>query len=265
VVTVVRDGAAKPKSDQLAAEEPMEVRLGGERVAVTMRTPGDDFELAAGFCRTEGLIDPGDEISSIRYCAGTDEHGRQTYNVVDLSTRAGATPAPELTRSVYTTSSCGICGTASIDAVRKNTSPVGDDPLTVGMATVAGIPDTLRRAQRVFAATGGLHAAGIFDADGNLQCVREDVGRHNAVDKAIGWAALGGHLPLEGRILAVSGRLAFEIVQKALIAGMPMVTAVSAPSSLAVELAEESGMTLVGFLRGSSANLYTGGQRVLTT
>jgi FdhD protein len=259
-VVVVRDGTVTRRPDALAGEEPMELRVNGAAVSVTMRTPGNDFELALGFCLTEGIVgDPG-EVSAIRYCVGDEV---QEYNVVDVGL-VDRTPVDEsLRRNVYTTSSCGLCGTASIEAVRKRVPDVSDDGLRVAPDVLAGFPDTLRRAQRVFDRTGGLHAAGVFTVEGELVCLREDVGRHNAVDKVIGWAATQRRLPLTGHVLMVSGRIAFEIAQKALIAGFPMVAAVSAPSSLAVELAESAGMTVVGFLRGSSMNIYTRPDRVV--
>lgn len=252
----------RPAVDTLAAEEPLEIRVGGEAVAVTMRTPGSDFELAAGFCLTEGLVaDPAD-ITHIRYCAGTDpETGLQTYNVVDLALRGGGTVAPDLRRNVYTTSSCGICGAASIDAIRRSYDDIVD-PVSVATEVLAELPDRMRAAQRVFDRTGGLHAAARFDAAGELLDLREDVGRHNAVDKLVGHAALSGALPLSGQVLLVSGRVAFEIVQKALRARLPVIAAVSAPTSLAVEAAAKAGMTLVGFLRGDRMNVYCGGQRI---
>jgi FdhD protein len=229
-------------------------------VSVTMRTPGNDFELALGFCLTEGIVDDPHEVVAIRYCVGEED---QEYNVVDVGL-VDRTPVPEsLRRNVYTTSSCGLCGTASIDAVRKRVPDVSDDDLQLTPEVLAGFPDTLRTAQRVFDRTGGLHAAAAFTADGGLVCLREDVGRHNAVDKVIGWAATQHRLPLAGHVLMVSGRVAFEIAQKALIAGFPMVAAVSAPSSLAVDLAESAGMTLVGFLRGASMNVYCRADRVV--
>ena len=260
-ITRYRGTAARPSIDTLAAEEPLEIRVDGEPVSVTMRTPGHDFELALGFCRTEGLLDEHDEVAGIRYCAGTDEQGRQTYNVVDVARRTPGTVPAELRRRVYTTSSCGICGTASIDAVRKVTAPLVDE-LRIPATTLLAVPDALREAQRIFDRTGGLHAAGIFTAAGDAVVVREDVGRHNAVDKVIGWAAGEGRLPLAGHVLAVSGRVAFEIAQKAVRAGIPVVVAVSAPSSLAVELAEETGLTLAGFVRGDTMNVYAGAWRV---
>ena len=258
----IEGAAARPTVDTLAAEEPLEIRVGGEAVSVTMRTPGSDFELAAGFCLTEGMIDDPADIAHVRYCAGTDpETGLQTYNVVDIALRSGGTVPVDLRRNVYTTSSCGICGTASIDAVRRDWPDIDDD-VTVASAVLSGLPDAMRSAQRVFDRTGGLHAAGRFSADGGLLDLREDVGRHNAVDKLIGTAALAGYLPLTGQVLLVSGRVAFEIVQKALRARIPVIAAVSAPTSLAVELAEQSGMTLVGFVRDDRMNVYTGHQRV---
>lgn len=248
--------------DSVAAEEPLEIRVGGEAVAVTMRTPGDDFALAAGFCLTEGLVPGADAVAGIRYCAGTDpDSALQTYNVVDVAVRGGGTVAPELRRRVYTTSSCGICGTASIDAVRRDLPDVYD-PVTVTAAALGRMPEVMREAQRVFDRTGGLHAAARCAADGSLLDVREDVGRHNAVDKVIGRAALTGALPLDGQVLVVSGRVAFEIVQKALWARLPVVVAVSAPTSLAVDLAASAGMTLVGFVRDGRMNVYTGAHRV---
>lgn len=259
----IQDGQAKPRSDQLAAEEPLEIRVNGDAVSVTMRTPGDDFDLALGFCLTEGLLANPDEVTTIRYC--TDQPGPYTggFNVVDIATRSAMPVDPSLKRNVYTASSCGLCGTASIEAVRKRTASVADDPVRVDAATLLALPDHTRAAQAVFERTGGLHAAALFTAQGELRCLREDVGRHNAVDKVIGWAAANRALPLSGHVLMVSGRVAFEIVQKALIARIPIIAAVSAPSSLAVELAEEAGMTLAGFVRGSGFNLYAGVDRVL--
>ena len=263
-VVTLADGAERRRYDHLAAEEPMEVRVNGDAVSVTMRTPGDDFDLALGFCLTEGIVPAPDAVGTIRYCDGTGGPSAVgDYNVVDVSLRDPTPVAADLRRHVYTTSSCGVCGTASIDAVRRDCAGVHDDPVRVDAATLVALPDRLRDAQRVFERTGGLHAAGLFTADGDLVCVREDVGRHNAVDKVIGWAARSGRLPLAGHVLMVSGRVAFEIAQKALVAGIPVVAAVSAPSSLAVSLADESGMTLVGFLRGTSMNVYAGAERIL--
>jgi FdhD protein len=256
----VRDGVASRRPDVLAGEEPMEIRVNGEPVSVTMRTPGSDFERALGFCLTEGIVRDGAHVRAMRYCVGDED---QEYNVVDVQLVDRSPIDPSLRRNVYTTSSCGLCGTASIEAVRKVVPDVSGDGLRVAPAVLSELPDRLRAAQKVFDRTGGLHAAGLFTAEGKLVRVQEDVGRHNAVDKVIGWAATQRRLPLTGHILMVSGRIAFEIAQKALVAGLPMIAAVSAPSSLAVQLAESAGMTLVGFLRGSSMNIYTGGERVL--
>ncbi len=255
------------RPDTLAAEEPLEIRVGPAGsvrapLAVTMRTPGDDLDLALGFLLTEGVIRSAEDVRTAQLCAGSDQPN--TYNVVDVALTPGV-PAPvtDPSRNFYTTSSCGVCGKASIDAVRTRSAfPVATDPVTVDAGTLAGLPGTLRAAQRGFDSTGGLHAAGLFTVDGRLVAVREDVGRHNAVDKVVGWALREGRLPLSGHILLVSGRASFELVQKASMAGIPVLAAVSAPSSLAVDLAEETGLTVVGFLRGSTMNVYCGAERV---
>ena len=259
-ITVVRDGARRAVVDDLAGEEPLEVRVDGQAVAVTMRTPGDDFDLALGFCLSEGVLTAASEVETVRYCP--DPGVEQQYNVVDVRRRIAAPLDESLRRNVYMTSSCGVCGTASIDLVRKRTSGVGDDDVVVAAGVVSALPERLRAAQRVFDRTGGLHAAGLFTAAGDPVAVREDVGRHNAVDKLIGWAAREQRLPLTGLILMVSGRVAFEIVQKALIAGIPIIAAVSAPTSLAVSLADDAGLTLIGFVRDAGMNIYTGEHRV---
>ncbi|MET7422354.1 formate dehydrogenase accessory sulfurtransferase FdhD [Dactylosporangium sp. NPDC005555] len=253
--------------DTLVAEEPLEIRVGTggtprPPLAVTMRTPGDDLDLAIGFLMTEGVIRAIDDVRTAQLCAGDQEPN--TYNVVDVVLAAGV-PAPEVdpARNFYTTSSCGVCGKASIDAVRtRSRFDVAADPVTVEPVVLAALPDTLREGQRAFKTTGGLHAAGLFDANGTLVCLREDVGRHNAVDKVIGWAARQGRLPLAGHVLMVSGRASFELAQKAWMAGIPVLAAVSAPSTLAVDLAAEAGLTLIGFLRGPTFNVYCGAQRV---
>jgi FdhD protein len=252
------------RPDSLATEEPLEIRVGGRPLAVTMRTPGDDVDLAIGFLLTEGLIGCGDDVATARFCAGASDGELNTYNVLDVTLADGVPdPDPDAGRAFYTTSSCGICGKASIDAVRtRSRHPLGPPAERIDTATLIALPDRLRTAQRVFDRTGGLHAAGLFTAAGELLCLREDVGRHNAVDKVVGWAARSGRLPLPGTVLQVSGRASFELVQKALMAGIPTLAAVSAPSSLAVELATESGMTLVGFLRGASYNVYAGAERL---
>lgn len=255
------------REDVLAVEEPLEIRLGRMSFSVTMRTPGDDFDLVAGFLVSEGVIWSADQLVSLRFCAGEDETGVQTFNVVEAQLRPDV-PLPDTGRNVYTSSSCGICGTDSIDSVRKSShySPQ-DDPVTVDAHVLASLPALLRESQRVFEETGGVHAAGLFElaGDGGVQllCLREDVGRHNAVDKVVGWALREGLLPLRGTVLQVSGRASFELVQKAALAGIPVLSAVSAPSSLAVELAEASGLTLAGFSRGTSLNVYAGDARVL--
>jgi FdhD protein len=242
----------------------LEIRVGGRPLTVTMRTPGHDFDLAAGFLVSEGVVSATDQVAGIRYCAGATDDGSNTYNVVDVVLAAGV-PAPDasLERNFYTTSACGLCGKASLEAVRTTAHwTVADDPLRLTPEELAALPDRLRAAQRVFDTTGGLHAAGLFDAAGELICLREDVGRHNAVDKVIGHALREGLVPLRGMILMVSGRASFELVQKALMAGIPVLAAVSAPSSLAVDLAAENGLTLVGFLRGNSMNVYSGTERL---
>ncbi|WP_328908266.1 formate dehydrogenase accessory sulfurtransferase FdhD [Streptomyces sp. NBC_00234] len=259
----IREGVPSHRPDTLAAEEPMEIRVGGRPLTVTMRTPGDDFDLAAGFLVSEGVVHATEDVAGIRYCAGATDDGN-TYNVVDVALARGvAAPDASLERNFYTTSSCGLCGKASLDAVRTTAAwSVGDDGLRIGPDVLTALPDRLREAQRVFDSTGGLHAAGLFTADGELLCLREDVGRHNAVDKVVGHALRAGLLPLRGTVLMVSGRASFELVQKAVMAGIPILAAVSAPSSLAVDLAAESGLTLVGFLRGASMNVYTGAERL---
>ncbi|MFI5834332.1 formate dehydrogenase accessory sulfurtransferase FdhD [Micromonospora sp. NPDC051300] len=256
------------RQDTLAVEEPLEIRVGpagpGRRrpLAVTMRTPGDDLDLAVGFLLTEGLIRSAEDVHTAQLCAGADTPN--TYNVVDVVLSPGVPePATDPARNFYTTSSCGVCGKASIESVRtRSRFAVREDPLEVTAELLAALPDRLRAAQRAFDRTGGLHAAGLFDADGELLVLREDVGRHNAVDKVIGWAARADRLPLAGHVLLVSGRASFELTQKAWMAGVPLLAAVSAPSTLAAELAEEAGMTLVGFLRAPTMNVYTGAQRV---
>ncbi|MFG3249564.1 formate dehydrogenase accessory sulfurtransferase FdhD [Streptomyces sp. NPDC048187] len=261
----VRDGAVSTRPDTLVAEEPLEIRLNGKPLAITMRTPGDDFALAAGFLVSEGVLAERADLQNIVYCAGATVDGSNTYNVVDVRTAPGVRiPDITLERNVYTTSSCGLCGKASLDAVRTTARwPVADTPrVRVTPELLAGLPDRLRASQRVFDRTGGLHAAALFTEDGELMDVREDVGRHNAVDKLVGRALQDGGLPLSRSVLLVSGRASFELAQKAVMAGIPVLAAVSAPSSLAVDLAAETGLTLVGFLRGTSMNVYAGEDRV---
>jgi FdhD protein len=260
-------GSSVRRPDTLVAEEPLEIRLGGEPLSVTMRTPGHDFELVLGWLLTEGVVTRGDAVAQLRYCAGTDENGANTYNVVEAVLEAGAhAHVADARRAFDSTSSCGVCGKTSIDAVRVRTfHDVAADGVTVTAAVLSGLPDALRASQRVFDTTGALHAAGLFAPDGTALCVREDVGRHNAVDKVIGWAAREGRLPLHGTVLMVSGRASFELTQKAAVAGIPVLAAVSAPTTLAVDLAAEAGVTLVGFLRGTSMNVYSHPHRVLAT
>jgi FdhD protein len=259
-------GAAEDRADLLAAEEPLGIRVDGAALTMTMRTPGSDLELAAGFLVSEGVVRSPSDIASMKVCDGTscghaDHDG--LGNIVDVTLAAGVVVPPRAHRSFLTTSACGVCGKASIqDICVLPQAAVAADPARVAPAVLAGLPDQLRDAQRVFARTGGLHAAGLFEADGALIAAREDVGRHNAVDKVVGWALLTGRLPLAGRVLLVSGRASFELVQKAALAGIPVLAAVSAPSSLAAALAQEAGLTLVGFLRGASMNIYTGAERI---
>ncbi|MGW6449667.1 formate dehydrogenase accessory sulfurtransferase FdhD [Lentzea sp. NPDC055074] len=262
----VSPSGRRRRIDALAAEEPLELRVNGKALAVTMRTPGHDVELAHGFLLSEGVIGSSEDISIARFCEGTGPDGMNTYNVLDIALAEGVPPPDTgVERNFYTTSSCGVCGKGALDAVKLKTrySPALDE-VRVTPEALTGFPDALRDRQKVFESTGGLHAAGLF-VDGELLVVREDVGRHNAVDKVLGWAVLQNLVPVRGAVLMVSGRASFELVQKAAMSGIPVLAAVSAPSSLAVELAEEQGMTLVGFLRGDSMNVYTGGERVVET
>ena len=264
-VVTVEGEARRRRSDRLTTEEPLEIQLEGpgmeqRSVAVTMRTPGNDFELAVGFLHTEGVIAGQEDVASVRYCAVPREE--QHYNVVSVTVTRPLEFTPQ--RNFYATSSCGVCGKASLDAIEVRCAPVGPGPV-VEPAAITAMPDALRAAQRVFERTGGLHAAALFDTSGKLVAVREDVGRHNAVDKLVGAELLAGHLPLSDSVLLVSGRSSFEIVQKAAIAGIPIIAAVSAPSSLAVDAARRFGITLIGFLRGKRFNVYTGAERIADT
>jgi FdhD protein len=263
-VMAVHGDTRSERPDNVATEEPLEIRVEGpdgltHQVAVTMRTPGGDFELAAGFLFTEGLVDP-EDVRRVAYCDDVDDE-LQRYNVVSVGLSRPFDP-DLLRRNFYATSSCGVCGKAALDDVEVRCQPVADGP-EVELDVLLGLPDTLRGQQRVFDRTGGLHAAGLFTSDGRLDTSREDVGRHNAVDKVIGERLLAGRLPASGTVLQVSGRLSFEIVQKAAVAGIPIVSAVSAPSSLAVEAAERFGMTLVGFVRDRRCNVYTRPERIV--
>jgi FdhD protein len=266
-VRVVEDGRVRVRPDTLATEEPMEIRLLAgqtqQTVAVTMRTPGADFELAAGFLYGEGIIDSPDDILKISYCVDSDLDAEQQYNIVNVELRGGREfDLRPLERHFYTTSACGVCGKASLEQLELRGCPVMPAGPEVSAETIHGLPEKLREAQGLFDATGGLHAAALFDDEGELLALREDVGRHNATDKLVGWALLEGRLPLTDHILMVSGRSSFEILQKCLTAGVPFVCAISAPSSLAVDVAREFGMTLVGFLRGRRFNVYAGSDRI---
>jgi FdhD protein len=266
-VRVVEDGRMRVRPDTLATEEPMEIRLlsGGERqtVAVTMRTPGADFELAAGFLYGEGIVGSPEDIKKMSYCVDSDLDAEQQYNIVNVELRGGREyDLRSLERHFYTTSACGVCGKASLEQLELRGCPMIPPGPEVSAGTIYSLPEKLREAQGLFDATGGLHAAALFDKDGGLLALREDVGRHNATDKLVGWALLEGRLPLADHVVMVSGRSSFEILQKCLTAGVPVVCAISAPSSLAVDVAREFGMTLVGFLREGRFNVYAGSDRI---
>ncbi|MFC4075328.1 formate dehydrogenase accessory sulfurtransferase FdhD [Salinithrix halophila] len=268
-VQQVEGETSRIRQDVLAVEEPLEIRLTSPQlsdpvpISVTMRTPGDDFELAAGFLFTEGILPSHNLIHSITYCQEPKVDGEQHYNIVNVRLQSGAPlDLKRLTRHFYTGSSCGVCGKASLEAIRVQ----GVQPLPGGfcvdVSIISRLGKALRREQQIFEQTGGLHAAGQFDADGNLIALREDVGRHNAVDKLFGHAFLNGQTPLHRSILMVSGRTSFEIMQKAAVAGVPIVAAVSAPSSLACDLARKFNITLIGFARSDRFNLYSCGERI---
>ena len=264
-VRMVEGAHVRVRPDSLATEEPMEIRLvtGDARrtVAVTMRTPGDDFELAAGFLHGEGIVSSPDDILKISYCVDAE----QQYNIVNVELREGRTyDLRPLERHFYTTSACGVCGKTSLEQLELRGYPGIPPGPEVAAEAIYSLPDKLREAQGLFEATGGLHAAALFDSQGNLVALREDVGRHNAIDKLIGWALLEGKLPLNDHVVMVSGRSSFEILQKCLAAGAPIVCAISAPSSLAVDVARQFGITLVGFLRDNRFNVYSGFERVRT-
>ncbi|MDX6542048.1 MAG: FdhD protein [Gaiellales bacterium] len=263
VLTVAR-GVGKERRDRLAGEEPLEIRAAGPgqgaaRVAVTMRTPGHDFELAAGFLHSEGLLSSPRELREIKYCTDV-ELREQAYNVVTVHLRRPF-QADLVQRNFGVTSACGVCGKASIDSIEVASEPLPEGPV-VAAAVIAGLPERLRTAQRTFERTGGSHATGLFTAAGELELVREDVGRHNALDKVIGNRMLAGATPLGGSVALVSGRASFELVQKAAVAGIPILCAVGAPSSLAVDAARRLGLTLVGFLRDDRFNIYAGASRI---
>jgi len=261
-VTEWDDGKMRRKDDYLAAEEPLEIRVGEHPLSVTMRTPGHDLELAAGFLFTEGLVQRAEQI--LRLASVTPEGAPDRGNVVEAELSPEATPDFEkMRRHFFAASSCGICGKASIDSVRSRLLRPPNADFRLSAELLVRLPDALRSSQDVFERTGGLHAAALFDAGGALLVLREDIGRHNAVDKVIGWALREGRLPLGDCVLLVSGRGGFEIVQKAIVAGVPVVASVSAPSSLAVQLARELRLTLVGFLRGRRFVIYAGDERVV--
>src|SRR5690625_2163186 len=257
-----RDGRVSRRTDVLAVEEPLEIRLDCEPLTVTMRTPGSDVELAAGFLFSEGIISEAEDVHTAIHCGGPGTGGQEnTYNVLDIA----LAPAPAVafksqqtphSRNFHMTSACGVCGKSSIESLRTKTRfDLRTDPVTLPIETLLQLPDALRAGQEVFDKTGGLHAAGLFTAAGEPLVIREDIGRHNAVDKVVGWALLNGHMPLRGAVLQVSSRASFEIVQKAAMAAIPIVGAVSAASSLAVELAGDLGLTLAGFMRSSRLNI----------
>jgi FdhD protein len=261
--------SVSPRADFLAAEEPLGIRVNGAALTMTMRTPGDDVELAAGFLVSEAIVGSPADIAEIKLCDGAScghDHSHDDLgNIADVRLAPGVPVRAGAQRTFMTTSACGVCGKTSIaDLCVLPRAALSDDGTVFSPAVLATLPGLLRDAQRVFDRTGGLHAAGLFTSSGELIAVREDIGRHNAVDKIIGWALLSGRLPLTGCALLVSGRASFELVQKAVLAGIPLLAAVSAPSSLAAELASEAGLTLVGFLRGQSMNIYAGEQRIAT-
>jgi FdhD protein len=268
-VRVVEEGRVRVRPDTLATEEPMEIRLisgdAKRTAAVTMRTPGADFELAAGFLYGEGIVCSPEDILKISYCVDINLDAEQQYNIVNVELRSGRDyDLKALERHFYTTSACGVCGKASLEQLELRGCPVIPPGPEVAAEVIYSLPEKLREAQGLFEATGGLHAAALFDAGGNLVALKEDVGRHNATDKLVGWALLEGRLPLSDHIVMVSGRSSFEILQKCLAAGVPVVCAISAPSSLAVDVARQFGITLVGFLRGNRFNVYSAHERIRT-
>jgi FdhD protein len=263
-VTEWRDGQVRRAQDYLATEEPLEIRLGRTPLSVTMRTPGHDLELTAGFLFTEGLIKKREQIASLEYGKINAKARQANGNVVQVRLTGGSLKPVQTRRNFFMSSSCGVCGKASIEAVKARGIRRPNPVFSLDPAVLCTFPDTLKAAQSIFDRTGGLHAAGLFDSQGKLVVLREDVGRHNAVDKVVGWALLAGQvrLPLADYALMVSGRGGFEIIQKALLAGVPLVASVSAPSSLAVRLAREAGLTLVGFLRGKRFLVYSSEERL---
>jgi FdhD protein len=266
-IVSVEGGTIREVVDDVATEEPLEIRLAAgpymRSLAVTMRTPGNDFELAAGFLLGEGVIAARQDVADISYCIDPAIDAEQRYNIVNVTlARSGLPDLERLARHFTINSSCGVCGKANIDALAVRARPVSSD-LRVPMTRITALPESMREAQRIFASTGGLHAAALFASDGSLLALREDVGRHNALDKIVGWALMNGRLPLSECLLLVSGRASYELLQKSICAGLPIVCAVSAPSSLAVDLARAFNVTLVGFLRGERANVYSVRERIL--
>ncbi len=265
VTRVVNGSPRSLGSDYLAGEEPLEIRIDGEPLAVTMRTPGNDYELAAGFLVSEGVIADRDEFSTATYCRGAGAAGENTWNVLNVTLGTGVEPpSADLSRSIFTSSACGVCGKSGIEALEtRSRFEVSPDGTGIGSELLLSLPGRLRAGQKAFDRTGGIHAAGLFDAEtGEPLVIREDVGRHNAVDKVIGWALMEGRLPLTGCVLQVSGRAGFELIQKAKMAGIPIFSAVSAPSALAADLAQSSGMTLAGFVRGDGLVIYSHPERI---
>jgi FdhD protein len=256
-----REGEVRRFEDYLVAEEPVEIRLDDAPLTVTMRTPGNDLELAAGFLFTEGIITAREQIRSIAY--GTTEKAETSGNLVRVELAGADFDRERMQRNFFVASSCGICGKASVDAVRVRGIQPPNPEFRLDPEVLCSLPDKLRNAQTIFGRTGGLHAAGLFTSAGELLVLREDVGRHNAVDKVVGWALNEERIPLRDAVLMVSGRGGFEIIQKALVAGIPVVASVSAPSGLAVRLAREFGQTLVGFLRGRRFLMYSGEERLI--
>lgn len=255
------------KSDQLATEEPLEIQLsaGGQEqtVAITMRTPGNDYDLAAGFLYSEGVIGQRIDVAQMTYCVGSDRD-LQEYNMLNVQLRAQTLPELSgMDRHFFINSACGVCGTTMLDDLRERDLPAVAAGPEISASIIYGLPETLRKAQKLFDSTGGLHAAALFDSTGKLLAAREDVGRHNALDKLIGWGLNNKQLPFSDKIIMVSGRASYELLQKCYVAGAPIFCAVSAPSSLAAELAEQFGITLVGFLRGETFNVYSGMERIL--
>ena len=265
-ILTIENGQPQRKKDVLAAEEPLEIllRAGHEQrtIAITMRTPGNDYELAAGFLYNEGIIHTKTEVANMTYCV---DGNQQEYNSLRIQLEADSLPKlNQLERHFFTNSACGVCGSTMLDDISERSLPPIPAGPVVDFSLITSLPDKFRQSQELFEATGGLHAAALFDLNGNLLASREDVGRHNALDKLIGWGLLNDQLPFHNKVLMVSGRASYELLQKSFVAGVPVFCAVSAPSTLAVEVAERFGITLIGFLRGNRFNIYTGIERIKT-